>query len=280
MGTYKGNVGHLMQHWTLCELLETAQEHTSGLNFIDAHAMAPWATKPTSPDARFTNRRKSLPGQKSVYERAWKVLEGQHQDLGYPNSAAFVRKVWKKDYSLLLCEIDPPTINAINNWLPGTHQQPQCTYAKLFDGNWRDRFKQGLPGPANVDLLGDSLTLVSFDPNTCGAKSPQRRPTSDNPNIYPEDLELALRAMNEVERGILIQLCAYRPHRSNPQEAVIASFDKILTPCGFHLQAKVRPLNTRGELHERMMSLVYSRGVTWVGELAELPGRFEKWLRA
>ena len=24
MGEYKGNVGHLMQHWTLCELLTVA----------------------------------------------------------------------------------------------------------------------------------------------------------------------------------------------------------------------------------------------------------------
>ena len=29
MGTYKGNAGHLMQHWTLCELLTAAKRrHT------------------------------------------------------------------------------------------------------------------------------------------------------------------------------------------------------------------------------------------------------------
>ena len=39
MGTYMGNVGHFMQHWTLCETLAAAQKHYSGLNYIDAHAM-------------------------------------------------------------------------------------------------------------------------------------------------------------------------------------------------------------------------------------------------
>ena len=42
MGTYMGNVGHFMQHWTLCETLAEhcpKSVHYSGLNYIDAHAM-------------------------------------------------------------------------------------------------------------------------------------------------------------------------------------------------------------------------------------------------
>ena len=42
MPDYKGNFGNLMQHWTLCEILRIANNHARGLNYIDAHAMAPW----------------------------------------------------------------------------------------------------------------------------------------------------------------------------------------------------------------------------------------------
>ena len=46
MTTYKGNSGHLMQHWTLCELVNIADNQgVPGLNFIDAHAMAPSASR-------------------------------------------------------------------------------------------------------------------------------------------------------------------------------------------------------------------------------------------
>ena len=31
---YKGNVGNLMQHWTLCEVLATAQRHASCLSYV------------------------------------------------------------------------------------------------------------------------------------------------------------------------------------------------------------------------------------------------------
>ena len=279
MATYKGNVGHLMQHWTLCELLAIAQKHdTSGLNYIDAHAMAPWATTPTDLDERFKKCRDALPGQGSAYERAWKNLADQRV-AGYPSSAALVREVWKGDYSLLLCEIDPSTINAINNWLPGIRQQPNCTCAKLFEGDWRDRFKQGLPGPADVGLPGDSLTLVSFDPNVC-SRSPDRRNPKIRPwNLYPIDLKFVLCELHGLESGVLIQLSTYTANGNNPQEAVIDSVDYTLTSGGFHLQAKVRPLTVEGQPHEGMMSLVYERNVAWAAELAGLPDRFEEWLR-
>ena len=35
MGTYKGNNGNLMQHWTLCEVLHIAQE--SGVTGSQLH---------------------------------------------------------------------------------------------------------------------------------------------------------------------------------------------------------------------------------------------------
>ena len=80
MGTYMGNVGHLMQHWTLCEILRVAREsQVAGLTYIDAHAMAPWATDgPRRPDDQFRNIRglvrAGLHDPESEYERAWHNL--------------------------------------------------------------------------------------------------------------------------------------------------------------------------------------------------------------
>ena len=115
MGTYKGNVGHLMQHWTLCELVDFAdQENAPGLSFIDAHAMAPMANRHISADARFDRARDSLPSQESPYERAWNQLAPRE---AYPNSAAFVKRVWTREFSMLLCETEPETIAELYTWL-------------------------------------------------------------------------------------------------------------------------------------------------------------------
>ena len=172
-------------------------------------------------------------------------MAGQHKGVGYPNSAAFVRGIWKKHYSLLLCEIDPSTTNAINNWLPGTRRQPQCTCAKLFEGDWRDGFKQGLPSPADVSLPKNSFTLVPFDPHLY-SRHPHGRPNGEGSGKYediirPQHLDLTLLALNKGKGGIFIQLSTYTANGNNRQEDVINSVSDILTPCGFHLQAKVRP---------------------------------------
>ena len=100
MPTYKGNVGNLMQHWTLCELLEIAQRQGApGLNFIDAHAMAPLARQQEPPvrvDGRFNlvANRVQHPQEPnhvwaSAYECAWHHLA---PSVGYPNSAVFGEK--------------------------------------------------------------------------------------------------------------------------------------------------------------------------------------------
>ncbi len=72
MSTYKGNVGNLMQHWTLCELLSIAGEsEVTGLSFIDAHAMVPLARERTGHGVVFD--RVSLPRvlKAAVETRAW-----------------------------------------------------------------------------------------------------------------------------------------------------------------------------------------------------------------
>ena len=276
MVTYKGNVGHLMQHWTLCEVLTAAQKHTTGLNFIDAHAMTPWATEPTDLDNRFTGVRNDLPGQNSVYERAWQCLAAPKKVCGYPSSAAFVREVWAGNYSLLLCEIDSETADKIQQWLRAVGQETNCKKPELFRGDWRSRFELGLPRPADP---GDSLTLVTFDPHLCswhrGGYPNGIRNGEYWDALRPQDLERALLpALGAMEGGIVIQMSTYTA-QNNAQDDVIEIFDATLVPGELHRQAKVR-------VDGHMMSLVYAKNVacTLSNELAELPGRFDDWLPA
>ena len=272
MGTYKGNVGHLMQHWTFCKILSTANKHTPGLNYIDAHAMAPLATKrdkPTKSACAFDHVRAGLPGNESVYERAWHRLVPGKCD-GYPNSAAFVRQVWKEYYSLLLCENRPQTVCEIEDWLPATRELPMCMRAKLFPRDWREKFKEGLPSPCEVGLPDDSLTLVAFDPYKYNIHPPQ--PTKPDGMLYPKDLELTLRALDGVKGGVLIQVSTYNAKSPNRQAAVISSVNSVLFGGGFALVALVI-------VNQNMMSLIYTRDVKWAADLAELPNQFEKWRR-
>ena len=258
MGTYRGNVGNLMQHWTLCELLKVAESHTSELSFVDAHAMAPLACARTETDLVFADGvfkrvQERLPGQRSVYEQAWhRLAQG---GTCYPNSAAFVKKVWGGDLTLLLCEIDHSTADEIEPWLDGSPE--------LFRGDWRDRFKMGLPDAP--------LALVSFDPNTYNKRQSPRRPKPEN--LYPGDVELARTALSSLSGGVLVQLSTYSANDSNNQKDVIASLNKILLmESGFTAPVAVKA-------NGNMMSLVYTRGIEWSDELADLPDRFDMWFK-
>ena len=271
MVTYKGNAGNLMQHWTLCELLAIAANHASGLSFIDAHAMAPYARKRKDADKRFDRMLAGLPGQESVYEKAWKRILTRQQGEGYPNSAAFVKEVWQGDFSLLLCETDHSTIGELTPWLKRVQKSVRCRSTKLFPSDWRDRFDQGLPSASEVELPDESLTLVSFDPDMYYRQSPR---TLEPRKLYPCDLQLALAALKGVKGGVIIQLSTYGrgPRNEAPQGAAISSVNSILVASAFKLCAVVWA-------NGNMMSLVYARKIPWSAELANLPDRFEKWFR-
>ena len=269
--TYKGNVGHLMQHWTLCELLSLADKHhTPGLNYIDAHAMAPLAIKNENKGntAQFIAVRDRLSqSRQSTYEQAWYKLEPTK---GYPNSAAFVANLWKGDFSLLLCEIDRETDDELEPWLECVRKSERCKRAKLFPDDWRKKFKGGLPAPSETGLKDGALTLVSFDPDMCSshwnvAKKNRRF-------FYPEDLEAAMAAMQHLKGSIVIHLPTYSAFGANPQGAVIASANSIIAGAGFTLLAVVR-------VHGHMMSLVYARKVPWWAEITKLPDCFSAWLK-
>ena len=265
MGTFKGNAGNLMQHWTLCELLVIAGKRSSGLSFIDAHAMAPLARKRTDYDPVFSRVQARLPGHESAYEQAWQRLSPQGE--GYPNTAAFVKEIWNGEFSLLLCEADHSTIEELTPWLKRVQKSARCKSVKLFPCDWRKRFDEGLPSASEVGLADGSLTLVSFDPymyNRHQVAKPKKG------NLYPDDIERALRGMSSLEGGILIQLSTYYANDNNSQKDVISSLNAILEPSAFMLCGVV-------QVNKKMMPLVYAHHVSWSAELANLPDGFKKW---
>ena len=282
MTNYRGNAGNLMQHWTLCEVLRVADENNvSGVNFIDAHAMAPWArvcsNQGGQPDVEFIAVRERVtnaPNNRCVYEQAWhrlinrRIGRGQEQE-GYPNSAAFIRETWQRDYSLLLCEKNLGTAAEIMQWLDEVGPDPNLRVPKLFEGDWRDRFVGDLRRPDQVGLPPDSLTLVSFDPYKYDRRSGEDGNKGD---LYPEDVVRAVRALRNTTSGILLQISTYSttPGRQNSQEAVIRSLDAILSLHEFERAAVVKE-------NDRMMSLVYVHSVTWATDLVNLPENFKQW---
>lgn len=275
MPTYMGNVGHLMQHWTLCKLLTIAADEDKdipGLNFIDAHAMAPLArVRRRERDVQFDAVRNGLPGQESVYEWAWHHLA---PSVGYPNSAVFVAKVWKRDFALLLCETDWPTIAELGEWCDSVRSLDRCMAAKLSPGDWRDRFDKGLPSPTSVGLLDGSLTLVSFDPDwydyttTFAGQGNGRK-------LYPDDLQgLVLPALQGIEGGILVHLPTYAVPKRGALGNVITSIDPLMAQNNFtrHCDELRVPNNNR------MMSLIYAHNVPWADEMVNLPTDFTAWI--
>ncbi len=281
MPTYKGNVGNLMQHWTFCELVRIAQDSgVPGLNFIDAHAMAPLAMTKNGADGRFNRaedrvQRDHEPDHQwtSEYERAWHRLAPRG---GYPNSSNFVRQVWTCEFSMLLCENNGPTIEELGPWCGQMNDLPRCAGAELFPGNWRKRFEQprGIPSPGDVGLPNRSLTLISFDPDMISYRARPDQPNHQQHRmVYPQDLQEVRNQLVNFDGGILIYLPTYSA-QNNPQPQVIDALDAILTPNpdGFTRTAKVR-------VNGHMMALVYARGLDdWAVQLAELPGRFTDWL--
>lgn len=262
--TYKGNVGNLMQHWTLCEVVTAiaAAEHgTSCLNYVDAHAMAPVASsRPSRNDKSrqtFDRVRDGLSegsaGEQSVYEQAWhRLAQGR---AGYPNSAAFVEDVWEGRVSMLLCEADRITAAELDAWARDRNE------VTVFEGDWRERFAQGLPNAP--------MTLLSFDPYSYN----RRRHVEDwcRGNLYPSDLERTVDALDGVQGGVLIQLSTYGMRNDNSPEAVSGSVEDILAKGGLRSAAEVK-------VNARMMSLVYVRGIDMYAELADMPKRFKQWL--
>ena len=254
MPYFRGNQGNLMQHWMLCELLAIIGQNASQLSFIDAHAMAPLADTRYKEDYSsqlFDKVRTSLPGQNSQYEKAWKQLGAERY---YPNSAAFLSEVWQGKSSLLLCEKDSITVDILRQRYAG------YTEVEIAEGDWRDRFKQGLPQTP--------LMLFTFDPNMYDRHKPAKKSKSEN--MYPSDIKLILDTINDLYGEILIQISTYSANNDNAQDKVVASLDKLLEDGGLTRSAKI-------SADGNMMSLIYTRDVVWVDELKSLSDKFDEW---
>lgn len=262
MPWYKGNVGNLMQHWVLAELLSLAARNEAHIDFVDAHSMAPLANDrlPFGGTSVVLDAVKdSLPGQRSSYERAWGDLIASGD--GYPNSAAFLVAIWPHSYTLLLCEKDPETVPLLQAWATKAELSDKCLSAIVAEGNWRNTFRQGLP-----EVTG--LRVLSFDPYMFDRNGPPKKPNTGN--MYPPDLELLASSVDDSE-SIAIQLSTFSANNNNGQAAVIDTIDPILEAHGISRLAVVRA-------DGNMMSLVYGRGLSWSAELGSLPQRFDAWL--
>jgi hypothetical protein len=275
MPIYRGNVGNLLQHWVLCEILQDLQHHAEHLTFIDAYSMAPFATERPRIDETadlFDYVREHLADGESPYEKAWHELQLAHsRSIGYPNSANFLVAAWLKQYSLLLCETDTATVHELREWTDGLTDAKRCVSKEVFAGDWRKRFSESLPAS------GDAL-LFSFDPYMVS-----RRRAANNPgaaNVYPEDLDCLPGVVDALPDPLLMQISTYSANDGNSQEAVIDVVRSSLAGSGLEIVAVVRPL--KKDLRDRngqMMSLVLARNAPWAKSLAFLEGRFQRWQR-
>ncbi len=274
MSKYRGNVGNLLQHWVLCEILNTCRNHAEQVAFIDAYSMAPLATeRPKIDDTAylFDHVREHLPGELSPYEEAWcKLVTSENSGSAYPNSAKLLITSWTGGYSLLLCETDPSTAQELQTWVEHLRHSPKCAHAEVFEGDWRQRFRRG------VDASGD-LVLFSFDPYMLSCSS-VRDP--DPANMYPNDLECLAKTIQSISPAIIVQLSTYSANHANSQGAVIDAVRSRLTDSGLEIVATVRPLRKDGRhTNGQMMSIVLARGVVWANSLESLEPRFQLWQR-
>ena len=166
---------------------------------------------------------------------------------------------------MLLCEQDDPTVTALDTWYPPIQALPRCKRAKVVKGDWRDRFARGLPRPWQVGLPERSLTLVSFDPNRIAPDGEDGG--VGNPNLYGGDLDLAIRAMGNLNDPVIVQLSTY-PNRHQPNQLVVEQMVRdIFVLAGFENGATVRVPAAGNDPHHPfrrdMMSFVYARGVPW-----------------
>ena len=255
MPRFKGNEGNLMQHWVLCELLTSAQDHTSHLTYIDAHSMAPIANLRTGKSRKFDAVFKRLPEQNSLYEQAWEALSPEQGT--YPNSANFLAHLWRQPRvcSMLLCEKDEETVSLLRSWTT----QHSGIKTEVHYGDWRMRFEYELP-------KSEGLIIVSFDPYMFNRHARNVKPE----NMYPTDLDRLVKATRSYPSNILLQLSTYSTNGGNGQEQTAEVIQSKLAPGGFDEVAIIRP-------HGGMMSLIYQRGITFSGELTSLPSRFKEW---
>jgi hypothetical protein len=260
MPSFRGNVGNLLQHWVLCEIISACESHYERVGFIDAYSMAPFATDRPKRDAGsplFDAVAGQLPGRNSLYEKAWLKLAPNL--LEYPNSAAFITAAWRGRYAMFLCECDPETVVALNRWARIAREFHGCEGVEVAEGDWRNYLR----GPL---LPSSDLALFSFDPYMF-----DRHGSGQNPgNMDPTDLDRLVELLDHVQDPVVLQLSTYSANNNNPQEDVGQAITSKLEQASLVEAARVR-------VDGNMMSLVFTRNVKAL-DLGLLPNRFNDWL--
>ena len=261
MATYRGNIGNLLQHWVLCELIERANKYWTQLRFVDAYSMAPLATErfKSGWSGHLFDHARDRATFGSTYEEAWRKIAAGTST--YPNSAQFVSSVWNGRYSMLLCERDDATVDELRQWARTQESKPNCASVKVSEGDWRRTLKQ-------ETWQSQDLTMLSFDPDMFN-----RHGSDDGRKMTPSDLALVANTLTPVSGAVVVQLSTYDVNSDNSQKDVEPAIRAGLQMAALDLIAVVR---TDGQ----MMSLVFGRScdLAFVEEVVTLPGRFESWL--
>lgn len=261
MPQYRGNIGNLLQHWVLCDLVKQSHEHWTEIRFVDAYSMAPFATERYKPgwSGYIFDHARDRSGTGSDYEQTWRRLGALES--GYPNSAAFLTALWRGNYSLLLCEWDPDTVDELHQWKREQESRPECIEVDIAPGDWRSRFQRG------VSQCGQ-LTLMSFDPDMFSRKG-----SKSGRNMTPADLKVIADAVEQIPGTVVIQLSTYDVNGDNSQRDVEPVIVAGLESAGITLGAVVKT-------DEKMMSLILGRSSNagFSEGLSTMPERFDSWL--
>lgn len=276
MGVCKGNIGNLMQHWVLAEvihrlaepdLLPAKQVH---LLLVTTHSMAPWSVPRAQADYAFNAARRREPARRnSHYESAWHGLSVR-QGVPYPSSAALAVKIWpseRRRLSLLLCENDRSVADEIEGWLALPEIAENVPHRVLHRGDWRARFSQPL---AMSSPLPDAI-FIEMDPMRFESHPPAH---AEGATLYAADLRTIVTNLENL-RGVptVLQNSSFSANNNNPHDIVAAVVDGILAPADFVLQARV-------EADGNMISLVYSTDLHLWDRAEDLNAIFHAWLRA
>lgn len=273
MGICKANLGNLMQHWTLCEVLKRlSAEPLKHLHFITTHSMAPWSVpahldrrSKNDPRTHFDAARQRLPlANPCVYEAIWHEL-APNKGLPYPSSALFATRAWQKGLSLILCEFDTRTADEIEGWLRTPEIQTRCPQATLHEGDWRTLLGQPL-----VLAQGTDVVLIECDPYRFERNGPDRCSRRNRGVVFPEDLTLLAQAANGLQVPIVVQISSYLANNDNGHQYTVSCITDALQPAGFVLQGQV-------EADGNMISLVYARSIALWNAPALLGQQFSVW---
>ena len=260
MPSYRGNIGNLLQHWVLCELVDCCGGHWTNLRFVDAYSMAPLATERARPhwSSELFDHARDRTKRDSIYERTWSCLDRDASR--YPNSAAFVAALWRGQYSMVLCEYDDATVGELRSWKVDRETEPRCGGIEVAAGDWRQRFETAV---AAAEPL-----FLSFDPDMFSCSDA----TDDGRKMTRSDLARVTRVV-PATGSVLMQLSTYSANGDNTQAKVKAVVSSSLNGTGLELLAVVKT-------DDQMMSMVLGRSCAdaMVKRVFTMPERFESWL--